>query len=113
MKVGRTDTHREKTGNAREYHSRWWVCLESRCHCATLNDDPDAMLTRLTASPIVDENMYRTFMVGLTHVVSPLRDWSNSGTCSRSTSMTESGELQDASLRRSGSDGRSFPVFFL
>jgi len=56
---------------------------------------------------------YITFMVGLTHVVSVLPDWSNPGIFSRSTSRTVSGELQDSSLRMSGSDARSFPVFFL
>jgi hypothetical protein len=40
-KVGGADTDREKTTNAGEYHSRRWVCLESRCYGAILNDDLD------------------------------------------------------------------------
>ena len=41
IKAGGADTHREKTANARDYHSRWWVCLERRCYDAILFDDLD------------------------------------------------------------------------
>ena len=39
INVGGADTHHEKTANAREYHSPWWVCLESSYYGAILNDD--------------------------------------------------------------------------
>jgi len=71
------------------------------------------MVTRLTPPAMVDEKLYRTFMVGLTHVVRLLPDLVNAGICSCRTSRTASGELQGSSLRKSGCDGRSFPVFFL
>jgi len=41
IKDGEADTHREKTTNAREYHSHRWVCLESRCYGAILSYDFD------------------------------------------------------------------------
>ena len=72
--------------------------------------------TSLTAPPMVAENALRTFTVGSNHFVSPsllLPDWSNAGTCCRSVAIISSEERQVSSLRNSGVEGRSFPVFLL
>jgi hypothetical protein len=56
------------------------------------------ILTSPIPCPIVSENAYKTFTVGLTHFVrpsSPFWDWLNAGICSRRTVRMASGESQD------------------
>jgi hypothetical protein len=65
---------------------------------------------------MVEENVYKTFTVGVTHFVSPSSpfwDSSKPGICSRRTVRIASGESHDWRVGRSGWEARSFLVFRL
>ena len=74
------------------------------------------VLTSPTPPPMVEENEYKTFTVGVTHFVSPsspFRDSLNPGICSRRKVRTASGESHDWRVGRSRWEARSFFVFRL
>ena len=74
------------------------------------------ILTSPTPPPIVEENEYKMFTVGVTHFLSPsssFRDSLIAGICSRRTVRTASGESHDWRVGRSGWEARSFLVFRL
>src|SRR6266851_9919758 len=110
-------SHCEKDTYSSEDHCRRWIYLYNHEY-QTLNELTlnFLKLPRLIPPPIAPESAWRTFTVGLSHLVnlsSVLRDWPNPGICSLSTERTASGESQVSSLESSGWERRSFFVFFL